>query len=352
MSLTLYTSGYSVISSHTYSFAASILNTTLYLLGTFTSVFTLALYTYSGGVYTAVADTGALTSFTASGNVTSISTFNLVVNQLNYNSLAISVSSSILTISQIIAAVPASWPLTGFDGTVAATNDRVLLTGQTLGVQNGIWQVSGTNLIRPSDYTTGSKASGTFVYVTNGSTQANSSFLCNSISGSDIIDTNSTTWVALRGNQGYTGSIGFSTGYTGYTGSTGYTGVTGSTGYTGRTGPTGTFDLTILNNYVTNTYLTTTSPPLLLPLLLPYLNLNFPTINFLNTNYTTNVNLGINYQATLTNATTALLPQALLYRNGQILTLVGGTGMNVYSDNSMYAAVACLLYTSPSPRDS
>ena len=169
-------------------------------------VISFTLYTYSGGVYTAVADTGALTSFTASGNITSISTFNLSMSQLNYNSLAISISNSILTISQIIAAMPASWPLSGFDGgTVAANNDRVLLTGQTGGIQNGIWHVSGTNLIRPSDYNTNSDASGSLVYVTNGLTQANNSFLCNSIYGTDIIDTNPTSWRALRGSQGNTG---------------------------------------------------------------------------------------------------------------------------------------------------
>ena len=111
---------------------------------------------------------------------------------------------------------------------------------------------------------------------------------------------------------------------------TGYTGAAGPTCYTGVTGSTGTLDTSVLANYATNTYVNTTFPTL------SYVNVTFPSFS----------NLSTNYQARLTNSVTTLTPQALLYQNGEILTLVGGTGMNVYSDNSTYAAVHLVRNTS------
>ena len=53
---------------------------------------------------------------------------------------------------------PPGWLATGVDGSVPAANARILLTGETVASQNGIWQVNSaqTALVRPPDYLTGS----------------------------------------------------------------------------------------------------------------------------------------------------------------------------------------------------
>ncbi len=57
--------------------------------------------------------------------------------------------------------------------------DRVLLTGQTLPVQNGLWLTQSDSWIRPTDFASGTVAGQAYVLITSGFINAGSSWLCN-----------------------------------------------------------------------------------------------------------------------------------------------------------------------------
>jgi hypothetical protein len=82
------------------------------------------------------------------------------------------------------------------DGHVLITGERVLIKNQTNQVENGIYTVniSGTPT-RSTDLFTGSSAAGAFVFIEQGTVNSDSGFVCSSNSGSDIVGTNSLTFV-------------------------------------------------------------------------------------------------------------------------------------------------------------
>ena len=96
---------------------------------------------------------------------------------------------------------PPSWAVAGIDGVVPAANSRILLTAQTSATDNGIWQVnSAVNaLLRPVDYATGSNAAANFVFVDGpGVANNDQGYLCTSLPGQDVVDTNTTAWILWR----------------------------------------------------------------------------------------------------------------------------------------------------------
>ena len=81
------------------------------------------------------------------------------------------------------------------DITLVAGN-RVLLVAQTNKVENGIWTVSATGApTRPLDFATSSSASGSYVFIDEGTLYRDRAYACITNSGSDIVDTNSLDWV-------------------------------------------------------------------------------------------------------------------------------------------------------------
>ena len=105
---------------------------------------------------------------------------------------------------------PPGWLASGIDGVIPPANARVLLTGETTASQNGIWQVNSaqTALIRPPDYLPGSNAAANFAFVNGtGLTNNDQGYLCTSIPGQDVVDTNSTTWVQYTSEGGTVGSL-------------------------------------------------------------------------------------------------------------------------------------------------
>jgi len=84
-------------------------------------------------------------------------------------------------------------PLSGLptiDGESLVASDRVLLLGQTTASENGLWKIGPdpTNIWdRPTDFDTGDQAEGAYVLITEGNTQAGSSWLCTTPTA--IIDT-------------------------------------------------------------------------------------------------------------------------------------------------------------------
>lgn len=89
----------------------------------------------------------------------------------------------------------------GFTLTNSGT-DRVLLTAQTTGSENGLWIWNGATspLTRPFDYPNGATITGRVVLVSNGTGDSHDDELWTMANGSVMVDTDPTTWsMALSG---------------------------------------------------------------------------------------------------------------------------------------------------------
>lgn len=97
------------------------------------------------------------------------------------------------------------------DGVALAVNDRVLLTGQTTGAQNGLWTVQSGSWTRPSDWAAAtSQKEGAYVLVDpDGTTYKNSKWYCTN-TGTITVDTTSTAWVQDTSGASYSNGQGLS----------------------------------------------------------------------------------------------------------------------------------------------
>ncbi len=76
------------------------------------------------------------------------------------------------------------------DGVVLVTGDRILIKDQTVGTENGIYEVQVTGApVRANDFDTGLVVGGTFVFVQEGTVGRDVGYLCTNISGNDIVGT-------------------------------------------------------------------------------------------------------------------------------------------------------------------
>jgi hypothetical protein len=94
--------------------------------------------------------------------------------------------------------------------TVALNTDgmRVLLIAQTSAINNGPWLVHSGAWTRPADFAAGSHAAGAFMFVSGGSTWINSSWVCNSPGGSDVVGTNTLTFTEFANAGNITAGAG------------------------------------------------------------------------------------------------------------------------------------------------
>ena len=90
------------------------------------------------------------------------------------------------------------------DGVTLAVNDRVLLVGQTNQIQNGLWLAQTGAWTRPTDFATGSTAGQAYVLISSGTTNAGSSWLCNTPTA--IIDTDPITFAEFSLPSATTGA--------------------------------------------------------------------------------------------------------------------------------------------------
>ena len=97
---------------------------------------------------------------------------------------------------------------TTLDGISVSSGDRVLLKNQSTGAENGIWLVAVGAWTRPSDFPSGGSAAANAVFVEEGSTQADTAYVCTNDPPNDIIDTNSLTWVQFSAAGSYTAGNG------------------------------------------------------------------------------------------------------------------------------------------------
>lgn len=103
------------------------------------------------------------------------------------------IKDSVIALAKANVDITAGLPT--IDGVSITAGQRVLLTGQTDGVENGIWLASATTWSRPADFAVGSKAATDFVFVEQGTSAADTGWVCTTNSPNDVVGTDALTWV-------------------------------------------------------------------------------------------------------------------------------------------------------------
>ena len=86
------------------------------------------------------------------------------------------------------------------DGVTLQTGDRILIKDQTTASQNGIYNVNASGApSRTTDMATGANAAGAFVFVEQGTVNAENGFTCTSDTGSAVVGTNNLTFAQFSG---------------------------------------------------------------------------------------------------------------------------------------------------------
>ena len=86
------------------------------------------------------------------------------------------------------------------DGVTLQTGDRILIKNQTTASQNGIYNVNASGApSRTTDMATGSNAAGAFVFVEEGTVNAENGFTCTTDTGSAVVGTNNLTFAQFSG---------------------------------------------------------------------------------------------------------------------------------------------------------
>jgi hypothetical protein len=103
--------------------------------------------------------------------------------------------------------------LSGLPGTIDgvgswSAGQRILLTNQTSGDENGIWEVQTTAWTRPSDFDTGDSASGAQTWIDQGTSYGETQWACTTDAPNDVIDTNSLAFVQTSGAGQITAGVG------------------------------------------------------------------------------------------------------------------------------------------------
>ena len=95
------------------------------------------------------------------------------------------------------------------DGVTLADGDRVLVKDQTTASQNGIY-IAGASPARSADMAAASEAAGVFVFVEEGSTNADNGFVCTTNDSADTVGTHSLAFVQFTGAGQITAGSGLS----------------------------------------------------------------------------------------------------------------------------------------------
>ena len=86
------------------------------------------------------------------------------------------------------------------DGITLATNDRILIKDQSTQTENGIYKVNASGApTRVDDLATGADAAGAFVFVEQGTVNAENGFVCTSNKGSAVVGTNNLVFSQFSG---------------------------------------------------------------------------------------------------------------------------------------------------------
>ena len=85
------------------------------------------------------------------------------------------------------------------DGIAVAADDRVLVKAQSTASQNGLYLCKAGAWSRTDDLAAGSDAAGVFVFIEQGSTQADAGFVCTSDKGAAVVGTNPLSFTQFSG---------------------------------------------------------------------------------------------------------------------------------------------------------
>lgn len=96
------------------------------------------------------------------------------------------------------------------DGVAVVDGDRVLVQGQTTGSENGIYVVAAGAWTRSADYASGDTVASTFMFVEEGTANADNGFVCTNDSGSDVVGTNALAYAQFSGAGSITAGDGLS----------------------------------------------------------------------------------------------------------------------------------------------
>ena len=95
------------------------------------------------------------------------------------------------------------------DGVSLSTNDRILIKDQSTQTENGIYKVNASGApTRVDDLATGADAAGAFVFVEQGTANADNGFVCTSNKGSAVVGTNNLTFAQFSGAGSITAGDG------------------------------------------------------------------------------------------------------------------------------------------------
>lgn len=190
---------------------------------------------FNGSIY---ASAGGRLVVDASGNVTlqaiteaelrvaaATLTTSLDVNAQKVTNLADGTSASdAATYGQLLAAVQglsikasvraatvANITLSGnqtVDGVALVDDDEVLVKNQSTGAENGLYVVASGAWARRTDLAAGAHAAGAFVFVEEGTANADSGWVCTSDKGADVVDSDSLAFVQFSGAGQITAGAG------------------------------------------------------------------------------------------------------------------------------------------------
>ena len=147
-----------------------------------------------------------VSNWSVSGDAFNISTGNGSGGnwQLAYETVALFKDSALsLSAALALASAPATAVI---DGVTLTSGMRVLLTGQTDAIQNGIYVVGSSALARTSDLAVGALASGAFCFVTGGSSNGHKGFVCNALPGAETVGTHTLQWTVFTSEDGKIGT--------------------------------------------------------------------------------------------------------------------------------------------------
>ena len=85
------------------------------------------------------------------------------------------------------------------DGVSLSADDRVLVKNQSTATQNGLYLVKSGGWVRTDDMASGANAAGAFVFVEQGTLNAENGFTCTSNTGSAVVGTNNLTFAQFSG---------------------------------------------------------------------------------------------------------------------------------------------------------
>ena len=94
------------------------------------------------------------------------------------------------------------------DGVSVVANDRVLVKNQDTATENGLYLCKASSWTRTDDLATGADASSVFIFISEGSTQADQGFVCSSDKGSAVVATNNLSFTQFSGAGSITAGNG------------------------------------------------------------------------------------------------------------------------------------------------